>query len=264
MTRGQQVLSMEPCKCSVCDIGRLNGQSYITYKETVTEPVGRPSTRGAEPEPEPVLLCNVCLSSWGPGQNHVCTKSTKKTNIEELVRSNSSNSKEQIISSQLKEVFEEKRLSSVGGSVLLKTNGKPLTTTIGDPKKKPMPKFSNDSLNRLQIQMGASDNKMNSLGNFLRMNCGRSSVVKLQEHMISRNKKLTSHFSVKSVVLAEYVTKSDKEDKENTKKKETHHIATPVVFAKDVEELTLFVMKERGLIPDTSVVQVGVDDGQGL
>ena len=188
--------------------------------------------------------------------------------MEDLVRENSKNTKERIVSSQLKEVFEEQNVSTQGGTVFLTTGGTPLAATLGKPKKRPPPKFSNESLTRLQLKMGVSDNKMRVVGNYLRVNCGRDSVDNQRDHMMERNKKLANQFTVKNIVQTQYVTIEDDEDsekkKKKKKKKETQEVVIPVVFAQDVEDLASLIMLERGLTPDNSLVQVGIDDGQGL
>ena len=90
-----------------------------------------------------------------------------------------------------------------GGTATLATGGTPLTATLGKIKLKPGPKFSNDSLNRLQLKMGASDNNIKTLGNFLRVNCGRESVNKHEAFMKERNTKLEEFFETKKVILIE-------------------------------------------------------------
>ena len=37
-----------------------------------------------------------------------------------------------------------------------------------------------------------------------------------------------------------------------------------VVYAKDVEDLACFIMEARNLTPSSSMIQIGIDDGQGL
>ena len=244
------------------------GQSYFKYKESVTEPVGRPNILSPDPQPEPVKMCNKCWSVWGPGKSHICDRQSKRINVEELVRASSKKTKERIVSSQLKEVFEDKGISTKGGTAILTTGGKPVSATLGKLKQKPKPRFSNESLTQLQLKMGTTDNKMKILGNYLRLNCGRPSVSKLKDHMTERNKMLADQFVVKNVEQTAYITIEEDDNNNKTKKKkkkkETRKVDVPVVFAKDVEELVCFVMKERGLTPETSLVQIGIDDGQGL
>ena len=123
--------STSQCQCSVCQVGRLNGVNYILYKEKVSEPVGRPRVYPPT-EPESIQLCNVCLCSWSRGQEHKCNRESKIQNLQNMVRSSSPRSKEKVLSSQLKEVFQEKGVPTKGGSISLTTKGTPLTTTLGN------------------------------------------------------------------------------------------------------------------------------------
>ena len=188
--------------------------------------------------------------------------------MEEVVRQSSRRSKEKVLSSQLKEVFQEQGISTRGGTAKLATGGTPLTATLGKPKQKPAPKFSNDSLNKLQLKMGASDKNMKTLGNFLRVNCGRDSVNKHEAFMKERNTKLEEFFETKNVIMTKYVTEETVGKTGEKKKKKSKTITkeeeTPVVFAKDVEELAGYVMRERGQEPSKTLPQLMIDDGQGL
>ena len=188
--------------------------------------------------------------------------------MEEVVRQSSRRSKEKVLSSQLKEVFQEQGISTRGGTAKLATGGTPLTATLGKPKQKPAPKFSNDSLNKLQLKMGASDKNMKTLGNFLRVNCGRDSVNKHEAFMKERNTKLEEFFETKNVIMTKYVTEETVGKTGEKKKKKSKTVIkeeeTPVVFAKDIEELAGYVMRERGQEPSKTLPQLMIDDGQGL
>ena len=107
--------------------------------------------------------------------------------MENLVRSSSNRTKEKVISSQFKEVFEDRNISTAGGTAKLATSGTPLQTTLGsvDPKQ-PAKKFSSGGLKI-----------MKDVENFLRVKCGRGSVVKLKEDMVDRNKYLKMILSVR-------------------------------------------------------------------
>ena len=254
-----------PCCCSVCEVGRLKLAAYKEFKERVTEPVGRPYIDLPSAEPEPIKVCSACLTNWGPGQQHNCNKSTKRENIEELVRKNSPKTKGRIVSSQLKEVFTEQGASTRGGTVVLHTDGSPISASLGVFKQKPAPKFSNEILNKLQIKAGISDNKMKIVDNFLRVNCGRSSVIGHEKHMVERNSRLEEMFDHTKVVMIEYINENvDGENGKQKKKKVTCEKEKPVAYAKDVEHLAKFVLEHRQLDASDALIQVGIDDGQGL
>ena len=254
-----------PCPCSVCDIGRLHGRDYTEFKEAVTEPVGRPRIYPPTEEPELIKLCRLCFNPWGPGKTHECNRESKRDNVEEMVRKTSKRSKERLLSSQLKDVFQDQGASTSGGTVRLTTGGTPISASLGQAQPKPGPKFSNEALNRLQLKMGTSDDRMKILDNFLRVNCGRNSVHLHEEYMVKRNQMLKDLFGHKKINQVEYVKeKSNGDEKEKKKKKETREVEKTVAYAKDVEGLAQLVMEERNLDPDNVVVQIGIDDGQGL
>ena len=255
------------CCCSVCSVGRLKGGQYLRHKVTVSEPPGRPRLKDSPAKPGPMTICSVCNCPYGLGHKHQCSRTAKREALEELIRNTSKKSRERVLSSQLKEVFQDQGVSSKGGSVHLATGGTPIQASLGKIKQKPPPRFSNTTMNRLQTRIGASDKKMNVIANFLRVGCGRSSVVKLQEEMTERNRKLTDMFEAKMLKQKKYVV-DEEEEKENKpkkkKKKKVVDVVKPAVIAKNVEDLAALVMAERGLKPETSVIQIGIDDGQGL
>lgn len=259
----------ERCFCSVCKIGRLSGGSYNEYKVSVSEPTGRPRTKEISSDPGPITVCSECLNSYGKGLPHNCVKSAKRENLEDLVRASSPKTKERLLSSQLKEHFESKGVSTRGGQITLTTGGTPIQAILGQPKTKqrPPPKFCNDTLNRLQLSLGISDNKMKLVDNFLRMGCGRDAVVKHEEHMKETNNKLENLFEIKKIIQQKYEDDVEEKSENNVKKKKIQkliEVEKTVVCARDVEELACFIMEERNLSPEDSSAQVGIDVGQGL
>lgn len=263
--QSQETTKAPQCLCSLCCIGRLNGGAYNHYKVTVSDPPGRPNI---EEKPVALQVCSFCNSKLGPGMKHQCNRTAKRSNLEDLVRSSSSKSRERVLSSQLKEVFVVQGVSTKGGTVSLSTGGAPIQATLGKIKQKPDIKFSNETLKRLQISLGASDRKMNIVGNFLRAECGRGSVMKLQHNMVERNKKLSRHFEGKMLEQKELIT-DPSDDKENVKdpkkkKKILVEVKKPAVIVKSVEDFASQVMMERNISPEESEIQIGIDDGQNL
>ena len=257
------------CCCSVCVVGRLKGGDYFHHKLLVRDDPGRPRVK--EPPPEAVLICSSCHSRLAPGLQHFCDRKSKRENLAELLRKTSQKSKERVLSSQLKEVFIDQGTSTQGGTVSLATGGLPIQATLGKSQQQKAPvKFSFETMNRLQNSIGASDRKMNIIGNFLRVGCGRSAVDKLEEKMVERNKKLSRHFESKMLKQKKYVADEDETNKENTegkkkkKKKIVVEVEKPAVMVKDVEDLASHVMLERNLNPADCEIQIGIDDGQGL
>ena len=106
---------------------------------------------------------------------------------------------------------------------------------------------------------------MNIIGNYLRVKCGCGSVVKLQEDLVNRNKLFNEDFEVKTIKQKVYEEKESDDSNENKieSKKVAVEVEKTVVKVKDTVEFAAKIMAARGLLPEESVVQIGIDDGQG-
>ena len=99
--------------------------------------------------------CQMCYSYIGRGLDHFCTKSTKRANLEKIVKNNSRKSKARVTSNIVKHIFEERCVDKRGGTVNLETGGKPLSVTLGC-KTKPR-RFDAASMMKLQTVCNLSD-----------------------------------------------------------------------------------------------------------
>ena len=130
----QDTSTAPQCFCSVCSVGRLNGGDYNHHKVTVSDPPGRPSLNE---KPISLQVCSFCNSQWGSGIKHQCNRTAKRSNLEELIRNSSNKSRERVLSSQLKEIFEVKGVSTKGGTVSHSTVGTPILASLGKIRQKP-------------------------------------------------------------------------------------------------------------------------------
>ena len=126
----------------------MHGRDYNQHKNIFPGPVGRPSSNFKE-MPQRITVCSACLSTMAPRVPHQCSRGSKVENLQNLVRESFCRSKEKVISSQLKEVFEEKEIPIAGGTVMLATGGTPIQATFGNVKSRDPRKFSPRGLNRL-------------------------------------------------------------------------------------------------------------------
>ena len=181
-------------------------------------PVGRLNTCD-QTEAEQHTLCSICLSNYGPGKEHTCTKGKRQENINNIVRSCSPKSKEHVVSTQLKEIFEDKKTSTEGGKILLSTGGPPIQATLGIATK-PQPLFTSEELNRQQTKLSLSDNKMKIAGNFLHIKCGKKYVVNLKKYMTERNKIFAEDFEHKVIKQRIYKKDGNETETSNKRKKE--------------------------------------------
>ena len=79
-----------PCPCQLCDIARLS-LGYPAWHAAHSTPPGMSAASPPPPEPESpaVKLCRRCYAEYGPGKNHVCSRSAKQENLAALIRESS-------------------------------------------------------------------------------------------------------------------------------------------------------------------------------
>ena len=94
--------------------------------------------------------CTFCLSYIGRGKPHKCNKKTRNVNQTEMVKQNSYGSKSKVAGAVLKDVCDDQNVSRRSGTVLLKTGGRPLPVTVGLKTLMKPPRFTADSLLKLQ------------------------------------------------------------------------------------------------------------------
>ena len=112
------------CSCTVCSIGRLNGNQYQAYLKDKVSPPGRPKVG---PEPSNVKRCDLCYSEIGRGKPHNCGEKERHDNLIQMVKNNGSDKvSKQVTSNLLKNICSDKNVSTKGGTVSLATEGTPL------------------------------------------------------------------------------------------------------------------------------------------
>ena len=97
----------------------------------MTYQVARPRMSDSPQEPTPLTVCSICLSNYGAGKNHTCSKDSRRKNLDELIRSSSGIIRGKVFAGQLKEVFAEQGVTTKGGTVELETGTKPIKATLG-------------------------------------------------------------------------------------------------------------------------------------
>jgi hypothetical protein len=144
---------LESCSCSCCSLAGAfphSAQDALLRKIFSLE-----SAEQVQEEENMVSLqCRVCLTYIGRGKAHKCTKSTKQSNLEEMVKSTSF---------KTKSIFADRGVSTRGGSTCLPTGSKALPVTVGTSRGRSHIKaarFSIENLIRLQTALNLSDRKI--------------------------------------------------------------------------------------------------------
>ena len=146
------------CDCRICVIGRMNGIEYKLYEKEQSNKPGRIKVTSNTPPAKKLPLCSKCYGLVTRGVTHVCNKTNKRENLANFVRTSSGNTKSKVTCDVLKSLCTDQGASTSGGSVSLVTGGKPLPVTVGRaPLAVKKPRFSLDSLKRLQTSINLSD-----------------------------------------------------------------------------------------------------------
>ena len=175
------------CHCYICEKAGYTGHKKIVK--------GRGKTRSLEKNSEgqanekKVILCKACFSEVRRGKKHLCTISETKDNVVGIFRNIQPKNQEQVLSSVLKSQEDVEKKSHNNGLITLSTKGRPLRLAT-NPKKDKKVTFSHDSLDRFQASMGASNNAMKKLANFLRTSAGRKTVSVDYKTHLSENIKI--------------------------------------------------------------------------
>ena len=155
-----------PCRCTVCEIARLNRPPGARGFDSLPEPFKTllfpdQPVGAAVANQKSVKLCTSCYSVMAKGKRHVCTKGVLRENLSELVRNRSRKSKGIVVSSGLSSIFEQEGETMRGGTVTVPTQGRPAQVTMGSLNDRKLtrksPRWSHKDLKRLQTSMNLSD-----------------------------------------------------------------------------------------------------------
>ena len=230
----------------------MDALSYPAWLAAQSNLAGIP----AKKPPTPVSVCPKCLSPVGPGKSHHSTRSTRQENLENIVRDNSERTRSKITGRALKQIAAERGVSSRGGSLGLRTGGPqelPVRIGKGRGDEREAKVISNDEFMQLQQSTGLSDSKLLEVRRGLVALLGQKKVEPyLKAALTTRNRSLSSLFSLHSVQFLH-------KQKDGTQEM----VERPAIVA-DIPALVAFLIDERDLDPDTSVVQFGLDGGQNI
>lgn len=261
-------------------MARLSGWAAKKHNQNVLEPPGRPPQgmeegEGAAGPPEDNSYmrsvsrprCDNCLGHHAGGRGNVaiCNETEREKNLKMLLGQTSSISRDRVIASEI--------LNKVGDAYnnqasVTFTSGRcqKLTVTTGgkyaiQAQKQREPFFTNEDLNKLQLALGScSDKQMLTIGHYLRVECGRGSVVKHKEYMQQRNHILDDLFDVASIPQTIYVTDDDNGDGKK-KKRKTVQVLKTLAYCNNIQQLIVQMVLYRDLDTDNLVVQIGIDHG---
>ena len=192
----------EVCPCGICDIARLNGAEFNAWHKNHSRPAG------LAPNPPTVKTvikrCGDCLSEIGPGKPHSCSKTEKRANLTNMVRSNSANTKSNVVANTLKTIADDQGASTRGGEVLLQSGGpNKLLVKIGRGRNDQKDRIiTHEDLKKLQLRVGCSDAKLKIINQFLASVLGQKKLEPyLSDALVSRNRDLQDFFRVSKLTF---------------------------------------------------------------
>ena len=244
----------EVCGCGICDIVRLT-LSYPEWHAAHTR-----ATFPAKEKPAPALpltLCSNCYAEYGPGKPHVCSKLNRQENLVSLVRANSDTTCSKVTAKSLKNIAIQQSVSSRGGTVSLLSGSKLLPVQLGKASGRggsgDNGQFSHEVMFGIQQQLNVSDTKLKVLNRCLATVLGQKAVQPyLQDALSNRNRDLKDLFTLHNTKFVQ-----------KTKEGVESEVERPAVVA-DIPALVTLLMEERNIDPDNNIIQLGLDDGQGV
>ena len=249
----------QPCVCSVCQLSRtcLHWEVKHLLSQYIDSPAPPPSLT-----PDVIKICAHCHSQIGQGLSHDCSRSTFRENVADLVKDKSERTRGRVVSTLLKDVFEDQCVDTRGGTVQLQTGGKSLKVTLGAKAAELIEDrkyFSHKDLVHIKSNRNLSDREILGLAGDVRKRFGRGAIEPgLQGALKVKNHALDYIFDVKTKDM------KGKKDKETGEHPVVSCTGVSCKDATAVEELIQLVMKERGCNPFNTKGLIGLDDGQGM
>ena len=107
-------------------------------------------------QPTVSLQCTKCFTYVGQGKSHTCNRTTRRANLEKLVKSSSRKTKGRVTGACIKAVFEDDGVDIRGGTAAVPSGSRcPLKITLGTVEESP--KLSADNMMKLQTAFNFSD-----------------------------------------------------------------------------------------------------------
>ena len=218
-----------------------------------------------------MVICEECLGPYKKGISHICTLSSRESNLQMLMQQSVASIKQKVVARELHNLAQEDPACSSSGERLvhLQTGGpNKLTATIGRGRRS---RFNSDievenkALDALQLSTGLSDKQTKEVAHFFRVYCGRRTIHHHTMHMKNRNKLFAPHFTHSVIQQTMYVNNEEEQEDggsgQRVKKKTTKVVDKKIAHVKNVSEFVSEVLLHRKLEPEDALIQIGIDHG---
>lgn len=242
ITAGTPMVTREHT-CLVCEIG-----SSMFGKCQVLKPkVGRPlqnMNMNNNIVPTPIKLCSFCFTEISQGKNHICTNTTKETNILKSLQG-SDKSSEKIAAAVLQTKFKSS-VNKENYIDLIQSSGRHMNVKIfkKDTERKRKTVITHDDMLTIKSSLGLSGRSTLELAKDLRSASSNRQFV--QPHM--------------KQCLSEHIHKLD----DFYCVEQLTDLSVPVVYCKNIRECLQLVVQERSISLNDSELKIGIDAGGGF
>jgi hypothetical protein len=231
------------CTCEVCRVARAQFPQLGPQHQVGSSrpPVNLPSQDTA------TVLCSHCLSEVGKGKAHVCSKTTRLANIDNVF---SPRTKDHITSSTLRQKLQEAQRSSV----TLATGGAPMTVSVGGGARRKLDfSLPHSSMIQMQSALNLSDRQTLEAAKIVREGIGSKTAVQsnLKPALSIHGRSLESFFSCETLT---FTCRQEQGKSEQIKR--------PTVLCSDVSLLVQFICEKRAT-SDNVFKKIGLDGGGG-
>ena len=222
--------------------------------------------RGAEVEVTPPRLpapdrCGKCLSVKRAGVSHPCGPAAKRRNLLALLGESPEHDQRAVVGSAVKSLAKS---NTNGGSLDLKRvgGGHPVKVMIGEVGDGGWPKLNANTFRRIEVEMDMARSSLLKLIKILRGEVGISSRVK--EALKSWDRVGADQLSLERIQNFEQKIAARRGGK-GEKGVPAHEIeiTRDAVVVKDVSKMVDWVVTERGMVKQQTVVRGSMDGGGG-
>lgn len=208
-------------------------------------------------EVKTVPRCYTCNQIIGRGIPHKCSQVNIFENVYNLVSSHGSKLAEQVATKVLLD-----KVSASGDDNLVLSNrkgGRGLHVFVGNTSENNSLQFSHENALKLRNQLNCSDNHLSKIMRANRTVFGRKSVQpNLKAALGEANHRLESYFDSQKVTVENFTIDP------KSKVKTTFYEEKSLIFCSDVDSFISEIMKLRNIFPNTSLIRLGMDGGQGF
>ncbi|KAJ8688207.1 hypothetical protein QAD02_024002 [Eretmocerus hayati] len=196
--------------------------------------------------------CIKCLSSIARGLSHTCNESTRIENLKALLSSTSDKSRQIVVSSELRDLIDQRDKSESSSDISLSTLGRPMRVEINPKPTTESPELiPAEVMVSLQADYNLSKNVTLGIVSTVRRVTGKRKIIEsgVNTKLKDAAHQLDQFFSVLKTTFVKMKNDSRSEEE------------LTVVYCHDIDGLIKYIKEKRDV--DNVLLKIGVDGGRG-